>query len=92
MKCINLVSPVGTRRYNVVATSMSYVALTSQYSCDGNVGRRCKNDVVSTCIKRRHNETLQPHFHCNSMATSERRRIAKSQRRCKVALSNRKQI
>ena len=36
------------RRYNVVATSPSNVALTSQYSCDENVGRRCKNDVVAT--------------------------------------------
>ena len=36
------------RHYNVVAMSPSNVALTSPYSSDGNVKRRCKNDVVAT--------------------------------------------
>ena len=33
--------------YNVVITSLSNVALTSPYSCDGNVGQRCQNEVVA---------------------------------------------
>ena len=36
------------QRYNVVATSLSDVALKLPYCWDGNVRRRCKNNVVAT--------------------------------------------
>ena len=36
------------QRYNVIAMSLSDVALKLPYSCSGNVRRRCKNDVVAT--------------------------------------------
>ena len=35
------------RRYNIVATSLSNAALKSSCSCNENVGRRYKNDVVA---------------------------------------------
>ena len=36
------------RHSNIVATSLSNVALKLPYSLDRNVRRRCKNDVVAT--------------------------------------------
>ena len=40
-----------SRHIDVIETSLTDVALTSPYSYDENVGRRCKNDVVATCHK-----------------------------------------
>ena len=40
-----------TRHTDVVKTSLTNVALTSPYSSNENVGRRCKNDIVATCYK-----------------------------------------
>ena len=40
-----------SRYTDVIETSLTDVALTSPYSYDENVGRRCKNDVVATCHK-----------------------------------------
>ena len=44
--------PVDTKTsLQLVAMSLSNVALTSPYNCDGNIGQRCKNDVVATSHK-----------------------------------------
>ena len=47
-RCANGPQQTQRRRYNVVAMSLSNVALMPPYSCDGNVGRHCKNGVVAT--------------------------------------------
>ena len=93
------------RRHNDIVTKLLWRHYPTSLWRRHMVAMETSNNVAKTTslqrlIKRRHNETLQLclfcnviwRFHCIFVAASERRWIATSQRRCKVVLSNGKQI
>ena len=75
---------LSTRHNNLVAMSLSDVALKLSYSCDGNVrrqGRLIMTSLHETLQKRRFRDVVQ-RFRCNYMETLEWRQIALSQQCC----------